>query len=54
MSMENHIEQLRRRHADLDSRLSELSRSPSVPEAEITSLKRNKLRLKDEINRLTH
>ena len=54
MSVEAHVEQLRRRHADLDSRLAELNRSPSASDTEIATVKRDKLRLKDEIERLTH
>ena len=54
MSVEAHVEQLRRRHADLDSRLAELNRSPSASDAEIAGVKRDKLRLKDQIERLKH
>lgn len=54
MSVEAHVEQLRRRHSELDARLLELTRSPSASDAEIADVKRDKLRLKDKIERLTH
>ena len=54
MSVEAHVEQLRRRHADCDARLAQLNQAPSARDEEIAGLKRDKLRLKDEIERLTH
>lgn len=54
MSMNARIESLRERHANLDARLGELSRHPSVSDREVADLKREKLRLKDEIERLSH
>ena len=47
------IEALRLRHADLERQLQELQRSPAATD-EIAALKRDKLRIKDEIARLTH
>ena len=44
---------LRRRHANFDRQIHELRRSPSAGQ-EIASLKVEKLRIKDEIARLTH
>ena len=52
MSMTAHIEKLRERHAAVDSQLGKLSRHPSASDREIVDLKREKLRLKDEITRL--
>ena len=54
MSMNAHIERLRERHANVDTRLDELSRHPSASDQEMIDLKREKLRLKDEIKRLSH
>ena len=54
MSMSARIESLRERHASLDARLGELSHHPSAPDDEIVHIKREKLRLKDEIERLSH
>lgn len=44
---------LRQRHANFDRQIRELQKSPSA-DAEIAALKKDKLRIKDEIARLTH
>lgn len=53
MSVEAHIEQLKERHTALESELSTLIASPSASDVELAEVKRQKLRLKDEINRLS-
>ena len=52
MSVEAHIEQLRERHSALESELMALISSPSSSDRELADVKRQKLRLKDEIHRL--
>ncbi len=52
MSVESHITQLELRHQSLKSKLNEISTSPGIDQSEIVELKRQKLWLKDEINRL--
>ena len=52
MSVESHINQLEIRHQSLKTRLNEISSSPSIDQSEIADIKRQKLWLKDEINRL--
>lgn len=52
MSVESHINQLEMRRRSLKSKLSEISSSPGIDQIEIAELKRQKLWLKDEINRL--
>ncbi|MGI9391604.1 MAG: YdcH family protein [Boseongicola sp.] len=52
MSVEAHIQQLKERHTALESELSTLIASPSANDEELAEVKRQKLRLKDEINRL--
>ncbi|MEM7300948.1 MAG: DUF465 domain-containing protein [Pseudomonadota bacterium] len=52
MSVEAHISQLETRHRKLDVELSQISSNPAVDEHELALLKRQKLRIKDEINRL--
>jgi hypothetical protein len=52
-SQEARITALRQRHANFDRQLQELRRSPSADQ-EIAILKVEKLRIKDEIARLTH
>ncbi|MDD9908423.1 MAG: DUF465 domain-containing protein [Ahrensia sp.] len=53
MSVEAHVQQLRERHSALESQLSSLIASPSASDVELAEVKRQKLRLKDEINRLS-
>jgi hypothetical protein len=52
MSIESHINQLEDRHRSLETRLHDLSVSPSATDSEVKSIKQRKLRLKDEISRL--
>lgn len=52
MSVESHISQLETRHRTLESKLTEISTSPSTDQTQLAELKRQKLWLKDEINRL--
>jgi hypothetical protein len=52
MSIESHLAQLERRHADLEKKLDEATKHPSTDTLEVADLKRRKLLLKDEITRL--
>ena len=54
MSMSSHVQELRKKHSALSDRVEEAQRSPSTDDLEIRALKREKLRLKEEITRLTH
>ena len=52
MSLANHLEELQRKHGDIERELDEAMLHPSVDELEIVTLKRRKLALKDEIEKL--
>jgi len=52
MSVEAHIQQLELRHQSLENQLAELSGMPSSSDKELSDVKRQKLKLKDEIVRL--
>ncbi len=52
MSLASHLQELQRRHGDIERELDEAMAHPSVDDLEIVSLKRRKLALKDEIHRL--
>lgn len=52
MSLTSHLEELQRKHGDLDKQIVQATASPSSSDAEILSLKRRKLALKDEIAKL--
>ena len=51
MSMASHVESLKRKHQKLETEISETARHPAADQTEITALKREKLRLKDEIEK---
>lgn len=53
MSVASHIQELRRKHQALSDQVEAAQRNPGMPVEEITKLKREKLRLKDEIDRLS-
>ncbi|WP_349358253.1 DUF465 domain-containing protein [Stappia sp.] len=52
MSLQSHLVELQKRHSDLERKLEDARRHPSADSLEIASLKRQKLQLKDEIERL--
>ncbi|MEL7216693.1 MAG: DUF465 domain-containing protein [Pseudomonadota bacterium] len=52
MSVTAHIEALRRKHADLSEIIDKEQRQPGSNDLELTALKREKLKLKEEISRL--
>jgi hypothetical protein len=52
MTVEAHLAELERRHLAIDSKISHEARRPAADDHEIASLKKQKLTLKDEIERL--
>lgn len=54
MSLSSHLQELRNKHSNLEARVAEAQRSPGVDDLHITQLKKEKLRLKEEIERLGH
>ncbi len=52
MSLASHLEELQRKHGDIERELDEAMAHPSIDDLEIVSLKRRKLALKDEIEKL--
>lgn len=52
MSLANHLEELQRKHGDIERQLDQAINHPSVDNLEIVILKRRKLALKDEIEKL--
>ena len=53
MSLSSHLQQHRKKHETLEIQVEEASRSPAVDDLTITSLKKQKLKIKEEIARLT-
>ena len=52
MSLASHLEELQRKHGEIERQLHTAANSPSTDDLEIATLKRRKLALKDEIERL--
>jgi len=53
MSLSAHLEELRRKHATLKAEVEEAQRSPGIDSYHLRDLKKQKLRIKEEIARLT-
>ena len=54
MSVSSHLDQLRQKHEALKVRIKGEERRPGVDHLEITAMKREKLHIKEEIERLAH
>lgn len=52
MSLSSHVEQLKKKHQDLSEKVEEAQRAPGTSDLEIADLKKQKLRIKEEIERL--
>jgi len=53
MTMSSHLQELRKKHQSLSERVEAAQRSPSTDDLSITEMKKQKLRLKEEIERLS-
>lgn len=53
MNMTSHLQELRRKHETLSEMVEAAQRSPGADALTISDLKKQKLRLKEEIYRLT-
>ena len=54
MSMQSHLAELEKKHQALDSEIHDCLTHPAVDDLRVVELKRRKLHLKDEIERLRH
>ncbi|QFT94612.1 hypothetical protein FIU86_17300 [Roseovarius sp. THAF9] len=54
MALSSHVEELKKKHQALSEQVEAAQRAPGTPDTEISSMKKQKLRLKEEIERLTH
>lgn len=52
MSLSSHVEELKKKHQTLSDKVEALQRAPGASDAEIAELKKQKLRIKEEITRL--
>ena len=53
MSLSSHLEELRRKHESLSEQVEAAQRSPAFDDLHLTDLKKQKLKLKEEIQRLS-
>jgi len=53
MSMDSHLQELHRKHQHLSEAVEAAQRSPSTDDLAIADLKKQKLRIKEEISRLS-
>ena len=54
MSMQSHLAELEKKHRALADQIIDCQAHPAVDDLEVVELKRRKLLLKDEIERLRH
>ena len=54
MSMQSHLAELEKKHQALESEINDCLTHPAVDDLKVVELKRRKLYLKDEIERLRH
>ncbi|WP_367717172.1 DUF465 domain-containing protein [Nitratireductor sp. GISD-1A_MAKvit] len=52
MSLESHLAELKRKHGELERELDNAKLHPSVDELDVAQLKRRKLAIKDEMEKL--
>ncbi|MEL6100134.1 MAG: DUF465 domain-containing protein [Pseudomonadota bacterium] len=53
MSVSAHLEELKKKHQNLSTRVEQAQRSPGTDDLELVAMKKQKLRLKEEIERLS-
>ena len=53
MSMSSHLQELRKKHENLSNEVEVAQRSPAFDEIQLTALKKQKLKIKEEIERLS-
>lgn len=54
MSMSSHLHELRKKHETLSDKVDTAQRSPAFDDIDLKALKKQKLKIKEEIERLSH
>ena len=52
MSLASHLEELKRKHGEIEQQIDEARARPAFNDLEVAALKRRKLALKDELQKL--
>ncbi|MGR3273047.1 DUF465 domain-containing protein [Thalassococcus profundi] len=53
MSLSSHLQELKRKHQSLSTEVEQAQRAPGVDDLHVAELKKQKLRIKEEITRLS-
>lgn len=53
MALSSHVQQLRKKHQSLNEEVAQALKSPAIDDLHIAELKKQKLRLKEQIERLS-
>lgn len=53
MSLSSHLQELKKKHQSLSEAVEQAQRSPSIDGLDVSAMKKRKLRLKEEIERLS-
>jgi len=53
MSLSSHLKELRNKHDTLSQEVEKAQRSPAFDDIQLTALKRQKLKIKEEIERIS-
>lgn len=53
MTMASHLQELRKKHQNLSAMVEDAQRSPGIDDLQIAELKKQKMKLKEEITRLS-
>jgi hypothetical protein len=53
MSVSSHVEELKKKHAVLSEKVEQFQRRPGIDDLAIAELKKQKLKLKEEITKLS-
>ncbi|MEP1792983.1 DUF465 domain-containing protein [Parasphingorhabdus sp.] len=53
MSLNAHLETLKKKHTDMSEAIEQAQRAPSMDGLEVVDMKKQKMRLKEEITRLS-
>ena len=54
MSMSSHLQELRKKHQHLEHEVEAAQRSPAFDDLQLSALKKQKLKIKVDIERLSH
>lgn len=54
MTVASHIAELKKKHEHLSAMVERAQRAPGTPDGEIAAMKKQKLKIKEEIERLSH